>query len=181
MSTFSAFIPGRGAWALVPVVLLLLSSCNQQNSLQLSYKMGEKVSLGTLTYSVVEATWATQLGEGFKVRTPQQRFLVVTISVTNGGGKEVALPLLSLEDNRGQTLSESENVEGLQGSIGILRIVAPAQTLQGGLLFDVPLGTYKLRLTDGGEPGSEKYAYVDIPLSMQGDNIQAPIVPVQHK
>jgi hypothetical protein len=180
MSTFSAFLPAKIAWALVPA-LLLLTGCSQQNSIQLSYKMGEKVSLGTLTYNVVEATWQTQLGEGFKVRTPQQRFLVVSISVTNGGGKEVALPLLSLEDDRGTAIAENENPEGVPGGIGILRIVNPAQTLQGGLLFDVPLASYKLRLTDGGEPGSEKFAYVDIPLRMQGDSIQAPILPVPHK
>jgi hypothetical protein len=173
MSTFNAL-------SLVSATLLL-SGCSQQNSLQLSYRIGEKVSLGTLTYNVVGAAWATELGEGLKVRTPQNRFLVVNISVTNGGGKEVALPLLSLEDTRGKTLTESENPEGVPGAIGILRIVSPAQTLQGGLLFDVPLGSYKLRLTDGGEPGSERFAYVEIPLSMQGDNIQTPVLPVQRK
>jgi len=180
MSTHSAFIPAKTAWALVPA-LLLLTGCSQQNSIQLTYKMGEKVSLGTLTYNVVEATWATQLGEGFKVRTPQKRFLIVNISVTNGGGKEVALPLLSLEDTQGQLISESENSEGVPGGMGILRIVNPAQTLQGGMLFDVPLASYKLRLTDGGEPGSEKFAFVEIPLRMQGDNIQAPVLEVPHK
>ncbi len=161
--------------------LLLLSGCTQQNSLQLSYKMGEKASVGTLTYNVVDAAWANQLGEGFKIRTPQQRFLIVTISVTNGGGKEVALPLLALEDDHGQAISELENAEGVPNGLGILRVVAPAQTLQGSLLFDVPLGSYKLRLTDGGEPGSEKTATVEIPLRMQ-DNIQAPVTtPIPHK
>jgi hypothetical protein len=181
MTTLSAFVRRRGFLAFVPALLLLSGCGSQQNSLQIPYKMGEKVKLGTLTYNVVEATWADQLGDGFKIRTPQQRFLLVNISVTNGGGKEVALPLLSLEDEHGKTITESENPEGVPNGIGILRVVAPAQTLQGSLLFDVPLDTYKLRLTDGGEPGSEKFAMVDIPLRMQGDSIQAPVVPVPHK
>jgi hypothetical protein len=161
--------------------VLLLGACNQQNSTQLNFKMGEKVRVGSLVYNVVDANWADQLGEGFKIRAPQQKFLLVTISVTNSGGKDVALPLLSMDDDRGQTITESDNPEGVPNSLGILRVVTPAQTLQGSLLFDVPLASYRLRLTDGGEPGSEKTAMVDIPLRLPGDTVQAPINPSTRK
>jgi hypothetical protein len=164
----------------LPLLLLPLLagivSCGQQNSTRLDYEMGEKVPLGPLTYNVIQTTWKTDLGDALKTRSPQQRFLLISISVTNGGGKEIALPLLSLENDRGQTINESENMDGVPNPIGILRTVGPAQTLQGTILFDTGLASYRLRLTDGGEPGSEKVAWVNIPLRMDVDTgVQAPI------
>jgi hypothetical protein len=171
---------GMLAAVLLPVVLLC-SSCNEQNATKLSYQMGEKISLGPFTYNVIQTAWRTQLGEGFKIRSPQQRFLLINISATNGGGKEVALPLFKLENERGAFITELDNAEGVPNSLGILRSVAPAETLQGALLFDVPLGAYRLHLTDGGEPGSEKTAIVDIPLRMDVDtDVQAPL-PTRQK
>lgn len=138
--------------------------------------MGEKVPNPPLTYTVVESAWRTQLGEGFKVRSPRQRFLVLTVSVTNGGGRDVSLPLFSLQDKTGKTHPELEDGEGVDNWLGILRSVAPAQTLQGRLLFDVPLGSYSLQLTDGGEPGTERFVKVRIPLRMDADtSVQAPV------
>jgi hypothetical protein len=167
--------------ALCLPLVLLSSSCGEQNGTKLSYQMGEKIPLGPFTYNVIQTAWRTQLGEGFKVRSPQQRFLLISISVTNGGGKEVALPLFKLENEKGVLVTESDNQEGVPNSLGILRSVAPAETLQGALLFDVPLASYKLQLTDGGEPGSEKIATVEIPLRMEVDSdVQAPL-PTRQK
>jgi hypothetical protein len=162
-------------------LLLLCSSCNEENSAKLSYQMGEKISLGPFTYNVIQTAWRNQLGEGFKIRSPQQRFLLISISATNGGGKEVALPLFKLENERGVFVTESDSSEGVPNGLSILRSVAPAETLQGALLFDVPLGSYKLHLTDGGEPGSEKIAIVEIPLRMDVDtDVQAPL-PIRQR
>ena len=138
--------------------------------------MGEKVAVGPLTYNVIESTWRSQLGDAFRVRSPQQRFLLLTVSVTNGGGNDVSVPLLSLENSAGQDILESDNGEGVDNWFGLLRNISPVQTQQGRLVFDVPLSSYRLRLTDGGEPGSEKYAWVTIPLRMDVDSeLQAPV------
>src|SRR2546422_259696 len=83
------------------------------------------------------------------IRLAQNRFLLLTVSVTNGGGRDVALPLLSLEDANGKLHTESENGASVENWFGLLRNISPAQTQQGRMLFDVPLGSYKLRLTDG--------------------------------
>jgi hypothetical protein len=49
-----------------------------------------------------------------------------------------------------------------------LRKLAPAQTEQGRVLFDVPTGAYRLRVTDDSpEAGTEKVAVVDIPLRLE--------------
>ena len=152
-----------------------LCSCSQANSTRLDFSMGEKVALGPLTYTVIQTSWKNQLGEGFKVRTPQHRFLLINISVTNGGGKEVALPLFKLENDQENFTTELDNTDGVPDGLGILRSVTPAQTLQGALLFDVPLSSYRLQLTDGGEPGSEKFATVKIPLQLDVDpGVQPP-------
>jgi hypothetical protein len=154
---------------LILSALLALSGCNRQNSNRIDYQMGERVTIGPLTYNVIETVWRSQLGNTFKMRIPDQRYFLVTISVTNGGGKEVSVPLFTLENADGKSYQESSNGEGVDNWFGLLRNLAPAQTQQGRLLFDVPLSSYRLRLTDGGDPGTEKFAFVEIPLRLDTD------------
>ena len=132
------------------------------------YQMGEKVPAGPLTYNVVEKVWRSQLGDGFQIRSPQNRYLLVTISATNGGGGDVSVPMLQLEGPDGKLYSEIENGEGVDNWFGLLRTISPAQTQQGKLLFDVPLATYKLRLSDGDTSGGH-YAFVQLPLQIDAD------------
>jgi hypothetical protein len=137
--------------------------------------MGERVEIGPFTYVIVESSWRSELGEGFQVRTPKDRFLMLTISVTNGGGSEVSVPMLMVEGSNGQTYQEVSDGTGIAGWLGILRTVKPAETLQGRIVFDAPLSAYRLRLPDGGESGYEKYSWVNIPLSLDPHDVQAPL------
>ncbi len=157
------------------MAVLTLAGCNRQNSLRLDYQMGDRVPVGPLVYNVVETVWRSQLGDTFKPRTPQERFLLISVSVTNSGGQEVSLPMLMLEGGNGQSYRESENGEGVDNWFGLLRDVSPAQTQQGRILFDVPLSSYKLRLSDGGQGVTEKYVWVNVPLRMDVDtSVDAP-------
>jgi hypothetical protein len=107
---------------------------------------------------------------------------VLTLSVTNGGGRQVSVPLLSLQNQNGQTFSESEDGEGLDNWFGLLRNIDPAQTQQGIILFDVALTSYRLRITDGGEPGADRFAWVQIPLRIDADDgIDVPVPGLQPK
>jgi hypothetical protein len=169
----------RALLAPLPLLLgvsLALSGCaGAKNQTRLDYSMGERVPLGPLTYNVLETDWRSQLGDGFKIRVPEQRFLLITVSATNGSGKEVSVPLLRLENQNNGSFLESDNGESVDNWFGLLRTLAPTETRQGRLLFDVALSSYRLRLTDGGEPGTEKYAWVDIPLRLDtGTEIQTP-------
>lgn len=138
--------------------------------------MGERATNGPLTYNVIESRSVSQLGDLLKLRVPQQRFLVISISITNGGGHEIGVPLLAVEGANGQLYRELENGEGVGNWLGILRNLAPAQTVQGNVLFDAPLGSYRLRLPDGAETGAEKYIWVQIPLRVDSDApVEAPI------
>jgi hypothetical protein len=100
---------------------------------------------------------------------------MITLSATNGGGKEVSVPLLTLEGENGKEYHELENGQGIDNWFGLIRTVSPAETRQGNIVFDVPLTSYRLRLTDGGEPGTERFVWVDIPLRIDTDtSIEVP-------
>jgi hypothetical protein len=168
----------RALWGSAAIFAIFLGGCQQQKQQRSEFNMGERVPVGQMTYSVVESSWRTQLGESFKIRTPEQRFLLIRVSVTNGTGKDVSIPLLTLEGNNGQTYREIADGEGVDNWFGLIRTLSPGQTQQGNVLFDVPLTSYKLRVPDINDSGFEGYASVQIPLRMDPDvPIQAPINP----
>jgi hypothetical protein len=168
-------------WALAgsaALPFLFLSGCQKTQETRVDFSMGEHVPVGQMTYSVIESTWKTQLGESFKLRTPEQRFLLINVSVTNGTGKDVAIPLLTLEGTNGQTYREIADGQGVDNWFGLLRTIGPGQTQQGNVLFDVPLTSYKLRVPDINDTGFEGYARIQIPLHLDSDlPIQSPINP----
>ena len=167
-------------WWCAPIcsVALLFSACEKAPVAATQFAMGDRVPVGQITYSVVESEWKTQLGESFKVRSPENRFLLIKLSVTNGTGKDVSIPLLTLEASNGQTYRELSEGEGVVNWFGLLRTISPAQTQQGAILFDVPLTSFKLRIPDISDPGLERYVTVQIPLRLDSDlPIQSPISP----
>ncbi len=159
------------SWDSCSVVgMTLLSGCAKpQNRPQINYQMGERITHGPLVYNVVQTVWKPQIGDLFSARTPENRFLMVMFSATNGGGKEISLPFFSLEGANGKNTKRSENGDGVENWFGLLRTLNPAETRQGNLVFDVPLTSYRLRLTDGGEPGTEKNVWVEFPLRLDTD------------
>lgn len=154
-----------------------IAGCRSSDAGRVDYNMGEKVAIGPLTYTVVDSSWKSQLGDGLKLRQPEQRFLLLEISVTNGGGSEHSVPFLQIENANGQTYMESQNGDGLDNWFGVLRTFAPGETKQGQILFDVPFTSYRLRVPDGNGPGLEKYAWIAIPLRL--DLEPPPQVPGQ--
>jgi hypothetical protein len=164
--------------ALLGCAALFFSGCRQRQPTRSEYSMGENVPVSSITYVIVESAWRAQLGESFRVRSPDQRFLLLKISVTNGSGKDVSIPLLSLEATNGQIYREVANGEGVENWFGVLRTISPGQNQQGNILFDVPLTSYKLRIPDIGDAGLEKYVVVQIPLRLDSDlPIQSPVTP----
>jgi len=164
--------------ALICSSALFLTACQKAPVAATQFAMGERVPVGQMTYSVVESEWKTQLGESFKIRSPENRFLLIKLSVTNGTGQDASIPLFTLEASNGQTYRELSNGEGVVNWFGLLRTISPGQTQQGAILFDVPLTSYKLRVPDIADPGLERYVTVQIPLRLDADvPIQSPISP----
>ena len=163
---------------LLPIFLaagLSLAGCKKESQ-QTDFQMGERVTATPMLYNVVQTMWRTQLGDLFKVRVPDHRFLLISLSATNNGGKPVAVPFLTLEGSNREEYHELQTGDGVDNWFGLLREIAPGETRVGNIVFDVPLATYRLRLTDGGEPGSERLVWVEIPLRIDTDTgVTAPL------
>ncbi len=152
-------------------LLFSLTACGDGGrSTRIDYQMGERVPLEPFTYNVIESTWRSQLGSALQMRLPNQRFLILNISITNGGGKEVPIPNFQLERANGDLIPEEMKGEGIDQWLGMIRNIGPGQTLQGRVVFDCALTSYKLRMTDGGEPGGEKIKFVEIPLRLDPES-----------
>jgi len=164
-----SFVPPLAFLIPLGAALLVLTGCKRETPAQTVYSMGERATDGPIVYNVVQTVWKSQLGDLLNTRVPQNRFLVITISATNSGGRELALPFFTLETSNGQEIKELENGDGVENWFGLLRTLQPAENHQGNIVFDAPLSSYRLRLTDGGEPGTEKLVWVEIPLRMDVD------------
>lgn len=129
--------------------------------------MGERVQAPPIVYNVLEAEWKPELGPGG--RAPKHRFLFVRVSATNSGGQTVSIPPFQLESKDGQTTyqEETDKMDAVRNWLGMIRSVEPAQTETGYVVFDVPIGPYKLLMYDGGEPEKERYAIVEIPVILE--------------
>jgi hypothetical protein len=148
--------------------LIALSGCSPGKDASHigTFRMGEKVQAGPLIYTVLEAEWKTHMeGSG---RAPANRFLFMRVSITNSGGTKVSAPAFTLRASNGKTYEEvTEGLEGVSNWLNILRTIEPAQTQNGWVIFDAPVAGYKLVMSDAGDIGSEKYAYVDIPVELE--------------
>ncbi len=151
--------------------LIALAGCSQsrRSPMLATFPIGTQVTTAPLVYTIVDANWEAELGTPDGPRLPKNRFMVVTLTVTNSGGGEAGVPLLSLVDSRGNTYMEEQKGDGVTQWLGFLRVMKPAETDQGQILFDVPPGAYKLRLSSGGDPEQEKAALVDIPFMAEKD------------
>ena len=131
------------------------------------HQMGERVQAGILNYIVLESDWVNELPGSAGPRIPEKKFLLLRVTITNSGNREVNLPMLTLVDEQGKEIMESSEGQGVEEWLGILRTIKPAETLPGRILFDAKPLNYKLRVTDGGDPGSEVTRLVSIPLRLQ--------------
>ena len=160
----------RTRFLTLPLALTLLGlvacSPKEEEPALRTYQMGERVLMGHLIYTVFERQWMTQIGAGLDARIPQNRYYLLRISVLNSGGADAIVPTISLVDDAGATFPEIENGDGVADFIGSLRQVAPAETVQGNLLFDVSPKHFKLKVSD--EDGKQA-ALVDLPLSFEPD------------
>lgn len=156
--------------ALAVFSLLLLSACSPSGKPDLSgkaYEMGAPVSAGQLTYTVIDSEWQESLDGERGTRLPKHRFMLLNISVTNNGGSEAGVPLLTVYDAQGNEYREDDNGAGVPQWLGVLRFIGAGQTVSGRILFDVPPGGYKLRVSNGGDPDKEDGALVEIPYRVE--------------
>lgn len=150
--------------AILLLAALLVCGCARQSSrTSRVFALGERVEVGPLVYIVQDTEWREQLGEAATARTPQHRFLLVRLSVTNSGIREADIPPLTLVASDGRTYNELSRGDGVPEWLGYLRTLRPAATEHGRVVFDAPTGAYRLRVAALGEDDEEAHALVDLP------------------
>jgi hypothetical protein len=147
--------------------LLATAACNRGKDISHigTFHMGEKVQAGPLVYTVLEAEWKPELESG---RTPSHRFIFIKVSIANGSDSQATAPGFTLEGPGNKVYTEiTEGLEGVSDWLGLFRTIQPAQTEQGYVIFDAPVGAYKLIMSDGGDVDNEKFAHVQIPAELE--------------
>jgi hypothetical protein len=159
----------RSIWLPAATALcVLLSGCSSTASGIKVYQMGQRAEVGSIVYTLLEAHWKTQLGEAPGARIPHNRFLALRVSVTNGSPQKVAIPLMALVAPGGEVYNELTEGEGVSDWLGMLRHLEPVESMTGWVLFDVPRGNYKLRISDDAfEPEAVKAALIEVPLRFE--------------
>ncbi len=154
---------------IVAACALALSGCQKTAVPERSAAMGVPLAVGPLTYTAVETEWRDVIDSPQGERVPKNRFLLVNVTVMNSSSEQKAAPLLQLVDAKGGNYPEIAEGEGVPDWMGYLRLLQPRESRSGRLLFDVPQGTYKLRVSSGGDPESEQTALIEIPFQLNSD------------
>jgi hypothetical protein len=154
------------------VSLVALSSCSRIRHEDRVVAMGTAVAVGQLTYTAIESEWRETLESTNGQRIPKNRYLLINMSVVNNASEEKAAPLLQLEDAKGQVYPEISEGGGVPEWLGYLRLLQMKETRSGRLLFDVPQGAYRLRVSSGGDPENEQTALIEIPFQL-GSEVQS--------
>ncbi len=176
MMTRIAFSMPRIASIAVLGALVTLVSCSEFGtpSRQGLYRMGDRAEAGALVYTVLEADWQPQLGEGASARVPRNSFLMLRVSITNGGVQSASIPQMRLIGPGGESYQELTDGTGVQQWLGIVRSLRPADTMVGRVLFDVPRADYRLEVGDDAfDPEQKATALIEVPLRFEsgGDTL----------
>jgi len=168
MNSWRASFRRRALGCLAAALLLAAVSCAPAKRPDRVYTMGERAEAGKIVYGVLEASWRRQLGEAEHPRLPQKEFLLVRLSITNGGAAEASVPPATLVAASGAEYPELTDGAGVEEWLGILRHLKPEETQFGWILFDAPRGDYQLRVTDDAfDPAEAAVALIQIPLKME--------------
>jgi hypothetical protein len=165
----------RRAIALISLVSLGLAGCSSVSSKNTAtiFAAGDKATMGSLIYNLTDAETTAQLGDDpNNPRTPQERFYLVKVSISNSGADEQPIPGMTLVDDSGKMYPELSDGVGVGNWLGVVRKVGAAQTEQGIVAFDAPVKHYRLRLNDTLD---DKEVAIDIPLSFV--RVAAGVVP----
>ena len=162
---FKKFQSASSKWVgIISLFLIVFAGCSsRKGDSGKTFGMGEAANAGMLTYTVVESEWKQTLDGTSGLRLPKNQFLLLNLSITSRADGEVGVPLLSLIGENGAEFREEDKGEGVSQWLGLLRRLAPIETMTGRIVFDVPPGGYKLRISSGGAAETETTALVDIP------------------
>jgi hypothetical protein len=123
-------------------------------------KMGDTVSLGYWSYRVWGTQWKRSIGSEYLSEYPDAAFFVIDLSIRNDDRTSSTLPPFKLVDSQGREYDESSKAIYEHGSIGMFKSLNPSVESRGYAVFDVPKGTYKLKVSGGYTSG--QYAEIEL-------------------
>jgi hypothetical protein len=162
MSLRRLVVAALGAAALFASLGLI--GCHSAAQQERIYRMGEVATAGPLRYTIFDTEWKGSIGEGTDAHQPKNRYLIIHLSVTNSGGSLVEVPTMSLEKADGTSEAEVSEPLGVAEWLGMIRQLKPADTLQGKVVFDVPMSAYRLRVGGSADVTDEKTTQIEIPI-----------------
>ena len=125
--------------------------------------LGTLIEVGDFAYTLNEVKWKSILGEGELLQQrPDAAFLVVDITVINNSRKPHYVESPQLVDSSGRTYTSTSNAFIVEGSEFLLKELNPQVRSRGSIVFDVPYGSYSLRL--GGGRGGLFHTSKTVPL-----------------
>lgn len=158
-------------------VCVILAGCSELSkpSRKKLYHMGERVEAGPLVYTILEAEWQSQIGEGADARVPRDQFLLLRMSVTNSAIREASVPRLRLIGAGGAIYDEVTDGDRVPGWLGMLRPLKPTDTIEGWILFDAPRADCKLEVADDAfDPEQKVVALVEVRLRFASGSADLP-------
>jgi hypothetical protein len=160
--------------ALAALAMFAVSGCSRKLSdADLpTFEMGSQASIGPLHFTALSTEWKDQIDAPNGPLVPKHRWLLINVTITNSGGQDASLPMLTLVDASGTEYKEEEKGDGVSNWLGLMRLLKPADTTQGSLIFDVPAGPYKLKVRSGGDPETEVAVYVKIPFQIDAAPVE---------
>lgn len=129
----------------------LISPPSRQAAQQKTYKTGETVHIGYMSYAIWRSWWSQRLSDNeFLDQRPDSLFLFVNLTASNDDSKARTIPPFKLIDEKGAEYETTSKAWAVEGAIGILHDLNPGVSTQGTIVFDVPMGhQYKLKLSGG--------------------------------
>ena len=89
---YAIAVPRPGARSLSVAALTLivfnLAGCSKESPPPTlgTFHMGERIQVGPMTYNVLESRWKPALRDDGTGKPPKERYLLVKLTATNGGG-----------------------------------------------------------------------------------------------
>src|SRR4051794_28133731 len=84
--------------AALTLIVSNLAGCSRESPPPIlgTFHMGERIQVGPMTYNVLEARWKPALRDDGSGKPPRERYLLVKLTATNGGGSTDTIPSLTI-------------------------------------------------------------------------------------
>lgn len=126
------------------------------------YSLGDKVSLGNVTYCADAFFWSKDLHpDPIANEKADGRYLFIKVLVTNNGNEPLRIPSLRLVGDMGEVYAENESLFSAPHALNRSELLNSGVTRHGLIVFDVAQErTYRLELIDVTSKGNKAFIVI---------------------